>query len=165
MTWTSRYIKVCQGLYYCVVRTPPAGQGIPLHYNDHISQYIQKLKHSHFFINNILTTSLHKLPSSYRTRDELWLPTWDLNHRTCSPRNWACNSDYGNQRFFYWRNFARRRIFFTSGLFLAKFGPQKNILVAKNSSILTIFHPFEPIFYPLSGLSSNIRMNWLQDMF
>jgi hypothetical protein len=50
------------------------------------------------------------------------------------------------QRFFYWRNFGRRRIFFTCGLFLAKFGPKKNILVAKNSSILTIFHPFEPIF-------------------
>jgi hypothetical protein len=40
--------------------------------------------------------------------------------------------------FFYWRNFARRRIFLTFGLFLAKFGPKKNILVAKDSSILTI---------------------------
>jgi hypothetical protein len=46
---------------------------------------------------------------------------------------------YLKQRFFYWRNFARRRIFLTSGLFLAKFGPKKNFLVAKNSSILTAF--------------------------
>jgi hypothetical protein len=55
----------------------------------------------------------------------------------------------GKQRFFYWRNFARRQFFFTSGLFLAKFGPKKNILVAKNSSILTIFihlNPFSSTF-------------------
>jgi hypothetical protein len=53
------------------------------------------------------------------------------------------------QRFFYWRNFARRRIFFTSGLFLAKFGPKKNIIVAKNSSIFTFFihlNPFSSTF-------------------
>jgi hypothetical protein len=51
--------------------------------------------------------------------------------------------------FFYWRNF--RRIFFTSDLFLAKFGLKKNIIVAKKSSILTIFHPFEPIFIHFQG--------------
>jgi hypothetical protein len=32
-----------------------------------------------------------------------------------------------------------------------KIWTQKNILVAKNSSILTIFHPFEPIFIHFQG--------------
>jgi hypothetical protein len=48
--------------------------------------------------------------------------------------------------FFLLAKFRQKANFFTSGLFLAKFGPKKNIIVAKNSSILTIFHPFEHIF-------------------
>ena len=51
-----------------------------------------------------------------------------------------------NQCYFYWQNFAKKRIFFTSDLFLARFGLKKNILVAKNSSILTIFIHITPIF-------------------
>jgi hypothetical protein len=70
-------------------------------------------------------------------------------------RTWECHLTRvcccSHQCFFYWRNFAKRRFFFTSSLFMAKFEPKKNILVAKNSSILTIRHPFEPIFIRFQG--------------
>jgi hypothetical protein len=53
-----------------------------------------------------------------------WLPTYML-----------IKADRLSSVFFYWRNFVRRRIFFTCGLFLAKFGPKKTFLSPK-------IHPF-----------------------
>jgi hypothetical protein len=57
----------------------------------------------------------------------------------------------GTSVFFTGEILPEGEFFFTSGLSLAKFGSKKNIIVAKNLFILTIFHPFEPIFIHFQG--------------
>jgi hypothetical protein len=49
------------------------------------------------------------------------------------------------QPFFCWQNIARWQKKFKN----AKFGPKTHFLIAKTSSILTNFHPFEQIFINL----------------
>jgi hypothetical protein len=70
---------------------------------------------------------------------------WTELRREFSSTFWYCI-----QCFFYWRNFARRRVFFTSSLFLAKFGPKKKFLSPRN-------HPFWPFFIHLNPFSSTFR--------
>jgi hypothetical protein len=60
--------------------------------------------------------------------------------------------------FFLLAKFRQKANFLNLWPIFGEIWTQKNFLVTKISSILTHFHP-------LSGLSSNIWMNWLQDMF
>ena len=48
--------------------------------------------------------------------------------------------------FFALAKFCWESILSTFELFIVKFGAKKNILVAKNSSMLINFHPFKSIF-------------------
>jgi hypothetical protein len=66
-----------------------------------------------------------------------------FSHRVISLR-------YISAVFFYWRNFARRRIFFTSSLFWRNLDPKKTFLSPK-------IHPFWPFFIHLNPFSSTFR--------
>jgi hypothetical protein len=67
--------------------------------------------------------------------------------------------------FFLLAKFCQRANFFYLWPIFGEIWTQKKHSGRQKFIHFDYFHPFEPIFYPLLGLSSNIRMNWLQDMF